>query len=108
MTPAESLALLRQWHERMQDYEAAMDALQRLTGYAPESPLPAAISAVAGLLTTTVADRIGCSDEWLMVWWTECNLGERPLRAGPVGEELREITTIEELHALIVADGETS
>lgn len=36
-----------------------------------------------------------------MAWWTEHDLGRRPMQAGLVGEPLRTITTLAELLELL-------
>ncbi len=104
MNRPDALNLLNRWQERMQDAENNMGQLTAIVGSSPESPLQSAVYAVMGDYTRQVADRIGCSDEWLQSWWLDQNFGEHPLRAGIFGEPLREISTLEDLVALIVDD----
>jgi hypothetical protein len=104
MNRPEALHLLTRWQERMQDANDNMDALAQIIGCTPESPLQSAIYGLMGDYTQQVADRIGCSTEWLEAWWLDHNFGERPMSAGIVGEPLRDISTLEDLVALIVGD----
>lgn len=104
MTREQKLAMLKTWQERMQACEAATDDLIRLTMAAPESPLIDAIYSVMGLATRQAADLVGCVDEWLTAWWLEHSFGERPMKAGLVGEPQRELKTLDDLAALIFDD----
>ena len=54
-----------------------------------------------GLATRQVAEMTDTPIDWLEAWWMEHHFGERPMRAGLVGEELRDIVTLEELVELI-------
>ena len=93
--------MLKTWQERMQACEAATDDLIALTMASPESPLIDAIYSVMGLATRQASELIGGGDEWLSVWWLEHKFGERPMRAGLAGAPMREISTLDDLLALI-------
>lgn len=108
MTREQKLAALKAWQERMQACEAATDDLIALTMAAPESPLIDAIYSVMGLATRQAADLVGCVDEWLTAWWLEHQFGERTMRAGLVGEPQRDISTLDDLLALICEDEVTN
>ena len=98
---AHMLHHLRQWQSAMQAAEQRLDALSELTGINPEAPLFETIYNLMGLATRQVADLTGASLEWLESWWLEHAFGARPMQAGLVGEELRDMATLEELVALI-------
>ena len=98
---AHMLHHLRQWQSAMQAAEQRLDALSELTGINPEAPLFEAIYNLMGLATRQAADLTGASLEWLEPWWLEHAFGARPMQAGLVGEELRDIVTLEELVELI-------
>lgn len=103
------LATLQAWQECMQEIEQQTDALIELTGSTPEaSPLLCAIHALQGLATRQAAELTDTTADWLEAWWMEHRFGERPLRAGLVGDALRDIATLEELVALICDDEETT
>jgi hypothetical protein len=104
VTRDRKLAILKAWQERMQACEAATDDLIRLTMAAPESPLINSVYSVMGLATRQASDLVGCTDEWLSAWWLEHKFGERPMQAGLTGEPLRDISTLDELVALICDD----
>lgn len=106
MKREEVVRRLHEWQDAMRDMEGALDGLRTLTGCEPESPLVSGVLALQGLATRQTAELIGTAPEWLETWWLEHNFGERPLRAGLVGEPLRTISTLEELVALIVEDCE--
>ena len=91
----------------MRECEAQMDALSGLIGINPESPLQSAVYGLMGEHTRRVADLIGCPDEWLEAWWLDHKFGDDPMHAGLVGEPMREITTLEQLLALICDDLES-
>ena len=101
MTREQKITMLTTWQERMQACESATTQLVSLTGAAPESPLIDSIYSVMGLATRQAADLIGCADEYLAAWWLEHQFGLSPMRAGPVGEPLRTICTLDDLLALI-------
>lgn len=102
------LAALETWQATMRDVEAGYRELRRTLGSDPDAPLPAAISAMQSDYTASVAARCRVSADWLEAWWLECDLGERPLRAGIVGEPVRTITSLAELLALIIDDDATT
>lgn len=104
MSREQKLAMLTAWQERMQACEVATDDLIALTMASPESPLIDAIYSVMGLATRQAADLVGCGDDWLTAWWLEHRFGERPMQAGLTGEPLRDISTLDDLLALICDD----
>ena len=99
---ATRLTRLQAWQDCMHELEQQTDTLIELTGSTPEaSPLLCAIQALQGLATRQVAEMTDTPIDWLEAWWMEHHFGERPMRAGLVGEELRDIVTLEELVELI-------
>ena len=98
------LAILEEWQSTVQPMDAALEELARIVGREPEAPLMAAAHALQGLATRQAAALIGTTPDWLEAWWLEHGFGERPMRAGLVGEPLREIATPEDLAALMTAD----
>ena len=108
MIKPEILRHLSAWQAAMREVDKQYDALYALMGIAPESPLWKAVGDMQNLLTDQAADLCSISADWLMAWWLEHDFGETPMKAGLVGEELREIKTLEELVALICDDTEAA
>jgi len=104
MTRDQKLQALREWEERMKTCDDALADLILLTSAAPESKIVTATHGVMRVATVNTAALIGCSPDWLESWWLEDSFGETPMKAGLVGEPLRDIRTIEELAALIFDD----
>ena len=100
MTPGTKEAI-RTWHQVVSTLEAEIEALDRVVGCSPESPLPVAIYAALGAYTNAVQDAHGL-DAWLKWYWLECDMGKTPLSASIGDEPLREIATAEDLIALCV------
>ena len=87
------------WHTTVKATGEAVDALDRVVGCSPESPLSQAIYAMVIAYTDAVQDALGL-DTWLEWYWLECEMGETPLSASIGDEPLREIATLEDLIAL--------
>lgn len=107
MTKTTPEQILYAWNATMHELEEAIYVLNLSLGSNPESSLMKAINALQELATKQAAELVGVSQDWLDAWWLECNFGDKPLQAGLVGEELRTITTLEELMKLILDDLKT-
>ena len=107
MIKTEILRHLSAWQAAMREVDKQMHALDKVTGCHPESLLSEAIGDMQALLTRQAAELCSIGDDWLMAWWLEHDFGTTPMKAGLVGEELREIRTLEGLVALICDDTET-
>ena len=94
---------IREFHARVTEIERVTDAMNSFLSMTPESVLNAAIWALVGGYTDAIdaAYNIG---GWLEWWWLECRLGKNPMQAGLAGEELRTISTIDDLVRLICDD----
>ena len=92
------------WHQRVITLEAEVEALDRVVGCSPESPLHVAIYGILEAYTDAVQDAHGLSD-WLNWWWLECDMGQNHLSASIGDEPLREIATVEDLIKLCEKDG---
>ena len=90
---------VRTWHTTVKATGEAVDALDRVVGCSPESPLSQSIYAMVIAYTDAVQDAHGL-DTWLEWYWLECEMGETPLSASIGDEPLREIATVEDLIAL--------
>lgn len=104
MTRDQKLQALREWHERMRECHAAVGEFMELTGAHPESRLMLAIQHVMIIATEHTARLVGCSPTWLEDWWSEDDFGARPMRASVNSGSLQDISTIEQLVALIFYD----
>ena len=104
MTEAQILPILSAWNDAMRECEERMDQLAEIVGPLVDRPLGDAIYRVMGAYTKTVADLIGWSYDTLEAWWTEHQLGGRPMKIGFCGEPMRTIATIEDLAAFIAED----
>ena len=102
MTREEKTEALRDWHWRMKACSEALAEFMSLTGSHPESRLMLAVQHVMIMATEHTAKLFGCSSEWLDYWWSEDAFGERPMKAGLVGEDMREIRTVDELAAFLI------
>ena len=90
---------IRTWHATVKATGEAVDALDRVVGCSPESPLSQAIYAMVIAYTGAVQDAHKL-DTWLEWYWLECEMGENPLSASIGDEPLREIATVDDLIAL--------
>jgi hypothetical protein len=97
-------AKLSKWQQDMAECDARMDELAALAGPIVESPLGDAVYRLMGAYTEAVADLIGWDESALSAWWCEHNMGERPMKIGFPREELRTISTIDDLAAFIAED----
>lgn len=104
MNRDEKIALLKQWEEAAKGAHAYMEKVSCLLEVEPESPLRETLFALSTFAWTQVAEKIGCSTEWLELWVIEHEFGKSPMRAGLKGEPMRTITTIDGLADLILAD----
>ena len=91
-----TIEAIRLWHQRVITLEAEVEALDRVVGCSPESPLSVATYAALEAYTDAVQDAHGLGT-WLNWWWSECGLGKTPLGASIGGAPLREIATVEDL-----------
>ena len=108
MIKPEILRHLNAWQAAMREMDKQYDALHALTGITPESPLWKAVGNMQSLLTEQAADLCSIGADWLMEWWLEHDFGDVPMKAGLVGQELREIRTLDDLVTLICDDAETT
>ena len=97
-------AALFRWNAAMKECDARMDQLAELSGPVVESPLGNAVYGLMGEYTKTVAEMIGWDHSTLEDWWCSNNFGERPMKIGFSGEELRSIDSIEALADFIIDD----
>lgn len=104
MTPDEIRQTLRFWNDSMQECEQRMDQLADLAGQVVESPLGDAVYHVMGEYTKAVADMIGWDESVLSDWWVSHQFGERPMKIGFAGDEMRTIATIDALADFIIDD----
>ena len=104
MTPAEKLAALQAWEAHVKATRAVYEADRLACGALIESPRWETVYGLLDAYTTLIADRIrpdhlGADQvtEWLDWWAFECDFGAKPKQAGIVGQEMREIRTLEDL-----------
>ena len=109
MTAAEKLAKLQAWEERVKAISAVYEADRLACGALIESPRWEAVYGLLSAHTMMVAQAIAPDDadatevvEWLD-WWQELDFGAKPKHAGLVGQEMREIRTLEDLLWIIEA-----
>ena len=94
---------VREWHEALTGVFEIMERLDDVLDINPESPLNAAIFKLIGSYNRALGWSNGI-DGWLEWWWTECRMGENPMRAGLPGGELTLISNIDDLVKLIIDD----
>lgn len=104
MTVERIAEILTKWQAVMRECELRMDQLAALVGPVVDSPIGDSVYRVMGAYTKQVADVIEWCDETLESWWIDHNFGERPMGIGFPGEELRMISTVEELSSFIAED----
>ena len=103
MTKPEIYAELQAWERVQKGLDAQLDLLYDLAGCQPDSPLPAAIYAVADAHTDAVARIVG-DTAGAMEWWArECDFGNYLLSAGK-GDKIRPIKTLKQLAGLIATE----
>lgn len=95
---------IARWQAAMEATEKSMADLSAAVGCMAGSPLLDAIGVLQGLATRQLSELLGDADKLLEIWWTECSFGAKPLEVQLPGEDLREITTIEDLAKLIFDD----
>ena len=94
---------IHRFHERATDATDVLDRVGEVLGLASESPLYDAMWALIG----GYIEALGAAhsiDGWLEWWWSECQLGKNPLKAGLPGKELRVIKTVDDLVQLVLED----
>ena len=103
MTPAEKLATLHAWEAHVKAISAVYEVDRLACGALIESPRWEAVYGLLEAHTMMVAQAIALDDattkevaEWLD-WWQELDFGANPKQAGIVGQEMREICTLEDL-----------
>lgn len=95
---------IQRFHERATTAVEVMNRLDDALDIAPESPLYEAQWALIGGYIEALGAAYAI-DGWLEWWWTECLLGEKPMRAKlPGDEEERTIANIDDLVRLILDD----
>lgn len=104
MTGEQITQALRRWDEAMSECNQRMDQLSELTGQVVYSPLGDAVFGLMGEYTRQLADQIGWDCDALHAWWLEHNFGERPMNMGFPGEQLRSISTIDQLADFVFED----
>ena len=110
MTPAEKLAALQAWEAHVKAISAVYEADRLACGAEIDSPRWSAVYGLLDAYATLIADQIqpdhlGIDQitEWLDWWAFECDFGAKPKQAGLVGQEMREIRTLEDLLWIIEA-----
>jgi hypothetical protein len=109
MTTAEKLAALQAWEAHVKAISAVYEADRIACGALIESPRWEAVYGLLSAHTMMVAQAIAPDDadatevvEWLD-WWQELDFGAKPKQAGIIGQEMREIRTLEDLLWIIEA-----
>ena len=109
MTPAEKLAKLQAWEAHVKAISAVYEADRLACGAEIDSPRWSAVYGLLSTHTMMVAQAIAPDDataadvvEWLD-WWQDLDFGAKPKQAGLVGQEMREIRTLEDLLWIIEA-----
>lgn len=97
---------LEAWKQRHDALYTQLDALMSVLMADPGSPLLDAIYRVADADTKLVSELVGDTDEWLVWFEHECDLGRKPMKASPPGGKLRMVRTVKQLATLIKACGE--
>lgn len=97
------IAQLDAWKQRHDDLYTQIDALMSVVTADPGSPLMTAIYRVADADTKLVAQAVGDTDEWLLWFEHECELGMKPMEASCPGGKLCTVKTVKQLAALIKA-----
>ena len=94
---------IRDFHERVTDAEKVLDALDDVFSWSPDSQMFKVFSALVGGYVSALGAAYHI-EGWLEWWWIECRLGKNPLRAASVGEEMRTISTVDDLVSLVLLD----
>lgn len=94
---------VRDFHDRVSNVERVIDSMNSVFMTSPESEFNSAIWAIVGAYKDSLDDAY-CIGGWLEWWWLECNLGIRPMKASLAGEEMRTISSIDDLVSLILDD----
>lgn len=102
MKAAEMIPLLDRWSSKHLEIEQADQALQKLTGRSPESPLCEALwgtfEAYTEFLETHLVGTAGFG--WLGWYQFECKMGRSPKTAEAKGQQ-RTIATLDDLAQLL-------
>lgn len=96
-------AAILEFHQIVANTEAVMSSLDALLEQAPDSALKTAVWSAVGAYSRALDEAYGIGG-WLDWWWLECDLGARPMRAGLKGEQLRNISTPDDLVRLVLDD----
>lgn len=110
MTPAEKLAALQAWEAHVKAISAVYEADRLACGAEIDSPRWSAVYGLLDAYATLVADQIrpdhlGADQvtECLDWWVFECDFGAKPKQTWIIGQEMREIRTLEDLLWIIEA-----
>lgn len=94
---------VREFDEQARAVESLIDSLRDVFDPAPESRACQVPWDLLGAYIRALDSKHNIGG-WLEWWWLECRLGENPLQAAPVGEELRMIATVDDLVELVLLD----
>lgn len=94
---------VREWHEALIGLFEIRERLDDVLNINPESPLNTAIYELIGSYNRALGWPHSI-EGWLEWWWIECRMGESPMRAGLPGEDMRLISTVDDLVKLIIDD----
>lgn len=100
MTREEKLKMLEEWQAAHDNLEAQFDALGRLFDGVTGPLFDAALNTFSNY-TKLVSILLNDENEFVEWFWMENGFGEKALKAGPVGKEMREIRNFECLLWLI-------
>lgn len=98
--------LIADWHNQCVESMRAADKIYELFGAAPESCAMKSISDLIALQIDFFEKVFGIGG-WLDWWAWDCGFGKNPHEACLKGEELKLISTVDDLIKIIIADLKT-
>lgn len=95
---------IRRWHVAMKEMDRVMGAMDAVLDLRPESAFYNAVWRLCEGYIAGLEAQHGIGG-WLDWWWTECELGAKPMNASPGGSKrLRKIATINNFVNLVLDD----
>ena len=93
---------LEKWRGRREELDAQLDALRAVLNPTPGNPLCDAIEEIFMAYTVVLSELIGDTDEWLIWYWQERQMGRNPSYVIPaagaepihVGRNLRTLARV--------------
>jgi hypothetical protein len=101
MSDADIEQAVRKFDKHVRDVERVTDVMFSVLSMEPECELNSALHNIVNGYIDAIDEKYGFGF-WLEWWWIECDLGNKPMKAGVAGKEPSIIASIDDLVRLII------